>query len=57
MCVRMDGPLTAGGLGDTKQALQEIVILPLLRPELFAGGEARAMRREGWERAGGGKGV
>lgn len=29
-----------GGLGETKQALQEIVILPLLRPELFASGEA-----------------
>ena len=28
-----------GGLGDTKQALHEIVILPLLRPELFAGGK------------------
>ena len=27
-----------GGLGETKRALQEIVILPLLRPELFAGG-------------------
>jgi len=27
-----------GGLVETKRALQEIVILPLLRPELFAGG-------------------
>ena len=27
-----------GGLGETKRALQEIVILPLLRPELFASG-------------------
>lgn len=27
-----------GGLGDTKRALHEIVILPLLRPELFASG-------------------
>ena len=27
-----------GGLGETKRALQELVILPLLRPELFASG-------------------
>lgn len=42
-----------GGLDDIKQALHELVILPLVRPELFAKGKLLKPVKVGARRQGG----